>query len=214
MPGSPSRRPWGLTADTPQPRAPCDLLPASSRAPALCLVGVWGVHGGAPCWPVPPAPQASWTALRSAGAAARASPHILMLTGLRQCPGHLRITCQHSASCWGDAGSRLPSACGCSRGHALTPWGPPCHWALRGTRAHSTASSRSAGPRGVIGHTLTPWRPPGPWALEWPRGSARSQPWPFPRALWGHYPEASFLTRLALLDRSPCLIRRMGSVCV
>lgn len=83
LPGSPSRRPWGLTADTPQSWAPCVLLPASSRASALCLVGIWGVPGGAPCWLIPQAPQASWAALRSAGAVGRASPHILTLTGLR-----------------------------------------------------------------------------------------------------------------------------------
>ena len=66
-------------------------------------------------------------------------------------------------------------------------------WPRPGSCSHSTASSRSPGPRGVThslhrvflvpgpprGHTLTPRGLPGHWALEWPLDSARSQPWSF-----------------------------------
>ena len=180
--------------------ASCGQLPASSRAPCTLPGGCLGCSWLGPCWPIPQAPRASWTSLGSVGAAARASPHILALTGLRQRLGHLRVKCRCSESCWGDEGGWLPSVCGHGRGHAAIPRYPPGLQTPEGSHSHSMASSRSLGPRGVThslhgvipvpgplrGHTLTPRGPPGHRALEWPLDSARSQPWSFSsRALGG-----------------------------
>ena len=99
------------------------------------------------------------------------------------------------------------------RGHTLTPRGLPGPRAPEGSHTHSTGSSWSLGPRGVT-HSLH-----GVFLVTGPSSGPSTQPGPspgpFPQGPLGHHPEAPFLRHLALLlDRSPCLICRTGSVCV
>lgn len=214
--------------------ASCAQLPRSSRAPrALSAWWLFGVFLVRPCCLMPQAPRASWTPLQKCGAADQGSC-VLMLTGLRQRLSRLRVKCWRPSP----GGETATAACAAAAGVMHLPRRPPgpracevthsLHGVLRAPRSshtHSMGSSQSPGHRdgthstSVLWaprvRTLTPRRPPGPWALEWPSAQPGPSPGPSPRGPLGYHPQATFLRHLALLlDGSPCLICRAGSVCV